>query len=133
FSRNFKTDNLHQKMSSKRVSPAPPPVEFFPVRLEAQGAKATASPSARPGQLYPTENDVLREADRLLLSKFSPASVIINSDMEIVQFRGHTSLFLEPSPGKASLNLLKMAKEGIMMELRSAVQKAKEEGAAVRR
>jgi len=133
FSRLFKTANFKQKIFAKRVSPAPPPVEFFPVRLEARGAKDTARPSARPGQLYPTENDVLREADRLLLSKFSPASVIINSDMEIVQFRGHTSLFLEPSPGKASLNLLKMAKEGIMMELRSAVQKAKEEGATVRR
>ena len=133
FSRLFKTANFKQKIFAKRVSPAPPPIEFFPVRLEAREAKDTARPSARPGQLYPTENDVLREADRLLLSKFSPASVIINSDMEIVQFRGHTSLFLEPSPGKASLNLLKMAKEGIMMELRSAVQKAKEEGAAVRR
>jgi len=133
FSRLFKTANFKQKIFAKRVTPAPPAVEFFPVRLEAREVKDTARPPVRPGQLYPTENEVLREADRVLLSKFSPASVIINSDMEIVQFRGHTSLFLEPSPGKASLNLLKMAKEGIMMELRSAVQKAKEEGVTVRR
>ncbi|HZY46436.1 MAG TPA: chemotaxis protein CheB [Candidatus Bathyarchaeia archaeon] len=133
FSRLFKPTNAKHRIFAKRLSPAPATVEFFPVRFEAPEIRDTTRTSAKLPQVNPTEQEVLREADRILLSKFSPASVIINSDMEIVQFRGRTGLFLEPAPGKASLNLLKMAKDGLMMELRSAVQKAKTEGTAVRR
>ena len=67
--------------------------------------------------------------DQLLLKKFTPASVIINSEMDILQFRGSTGLFLEPAPGRASLNLLKMARPELVFELRNIVQKAKRSGA----
>jgi two-component system CheB/CheR fusion protein len=40
-----------------------------------------------------------------VLSQYAPVGVIINDDMEILQFRGQTISHLEPSPGKASLNL----------------------------
>ncbi len=62
--------------------------------------------------------------DNILLTRYIPASVVINHDFEILQFRGSTGLFLEPSPGKASLNLLKMARPGLVFELRNAVNKA---------
>src|SRR5439155_1707242 len=50
-----------------------------------------------------------------------------------LQFRGHTSPYLEPAPGQASLNLLKMAREGLLMELRVAIDKARKQNAPVRR
>jgi len=74
-----------------------------------------------------SERDVLREGDRLILSKYAPASVIINEDFNILQFRGKTGRYLEPAQGQASLNLIKMAKEGFAMELRNAVLRAKKE------
>jgi two-component system CheB/CheR fusion protein len=74
-----------------------------------------------------TDRDVLREGDRLILSKYAPPSVIINEDMEILQFRGKTGHYLEPAPGLASLNVIKMAKEGFAMELRNAILRAKKE------
>jgi len=77
--------------------------------------------------------DIQREADRVLLGRFAPATVLINEDMEILQFRGHTGLYLEPAPGSASLNLLKMAREGLFMELRTAVHKARKQGVSIRR
>ena len=40
--------------------------------------------------------------------------MIVNAEMEIVQFRGQTGSYLQPAPGKASLNLLKMAREGLL-------------------
>ena len=52
--------------------------------------------------------------------------------MEILQFRGDTGPYLTPAPGKASLNLLKMAREGLMTALHSAIQKAKKEDTSVR-
>jgi two-component system, chemotaxis family, CheB/CheR fusion protein len=39
-------------------------------------------------------------------------------------------LFLEPTPGKASLNLLKMARQGLAFELRTLVHKAGKSGEA---
>ncbi|HEY0610304.1 MAG TPA: CheR family methyltransferase [Chitinophaga sp.] len=74
------------------------------------------------------EADLERVADRLLLKRYTPASVIVNQDLDIVQFRGSTGQFLEPSPGKASLNLLKMARPGLGFELRNIVHKAKRSG-----
>jgi two-component system CheB/CheR fusion protein len=77
--------------------------------------------------------NVFREADRLLLARFSPAGVVIDENMEILQFRGRTSTFLEPAPGTASFNLLKMAREGLLAELRTAIHQARKEDASVRR
>src|SRR2546427_8693264 len=54
------------------------------------------------------------------------------ADMEILQFRGDTGVYLAPAPGKASLNLLKMAREGLLVALRGAVAKASNEESAVR-
>ena len=62
--------------------------------------------------------------DAILLEKYVPASVIINHDLEILQFRGQTSLFLENSTGKASFNILKMAHIEINFELRNAIHHA---------
>src|SRR5438309_5640933 len=78
-------------------------------------------------------SDLLQEVDRLLLSKYAPAGVLVNEAAEILQFRGHTSPYLEPAPGAASLNLLKMAREGLLMELRVAIDKARKQNAPVRR
>ncbi|HTE26174.1 CheR family methyltransferase [Flavitalea sp.] len=70
--------------------------------------------------------DFQKSADAILLSKFSPVGVVVNQDMDIVHFRGNTGSYLEPSPGKASLNLFKMARPGLAFELRSILHKAKQ-------
>jgi two-component system CheB/CheR fusion protein len=77
--------------------------------------------------------DIEKEADRLLISKYTPASILINEDMNILQFRGNTGIYLQPAAGSASFNLFKMTREGLTFDLRSAVHKAKKENAPVRR
>jgi two-component system CheB/CheR fusion protein len=77
--------------------------------------------------------DITKEADRIVLSKYAPAGVIVNDRLEIIDFRGRTGLFLEHLPGDANLSLLKMAREGIQMPLRMALQEAKKQGAPVRK
>lgn len=71
--------------------------------------------------------------DELLLSHYVPACVVINQDMEILQFRGSTGIFLEPSPGRASLNLLKMARTPLALELQAAIHNAKKQHAPVKK
>jgi len=62
--------------------------------------------------------------DSVLLANHVPASVIINYDLEILQFRGATSTYLQHSAGKASFNILKMAHIEITFELRNAIHHA---------
>ena len=83
----------------------------------------------RPGR----EEDLQRQVDRIVLSRYAPAGVLINDAMEILQFRGRTSPYLEPAPGEASFNILKMAREGLLMELRQAIARVRRTRAPVRR
>jgi two-component system, chemotaxis family, CheB/CheR fusion protein len=77
--------------------------------------------------------DLQKEGDRIALARFAPPGVIIDEKLEILHFRGETSPYLAPAPGRASLNLLKMARPGLLLELRSALRRAGEKDAPVRR
>ncbi|MEO6814383.1 MAG: CheR family methyltransferase [Ginsengibacter sp.] len=68
--------------------------------------------------------DFQRNADEILLSK-APVGVVVNDQFDIVQYRGSTGEYLEASPGKPSLNVLKMAKEGLSFEIRNALYNVK--------
>jgi two-component system CheB/CheR fusion protein len=74
-----------------------------------------------------------QQADRIVCNKYSPAGVIINNDLEIIQFRGETSPYLTSPPGKASLNLLNMAEASLLLDLRAAILEAKRLDIAVRK
>ncbi|PSB05032.1 chemotaxis protein CheB [Merismopedia glauca] len=94
---------------------------------------AIASSDSRIKDSASNDFDLQKQADRIVLDRYAPVGVIINSDLEIVHFRGQTSLYLEPAPGRASLNLLKMAKEGLKIELRTAIHQAKKGEVPVRK
>ncbi len=64
------------------------------------------------------------QVDSVLLSRYMPASVVISRDMEVLEFRGSTELYLKHSSGKASFNILKMAHIEIAFELRNAIHNA---------
>ena len=74
-----------------------------------------------------------READRILLARYAPAGVIVDEKDYIVEFRGQTDPYLEHAHGRASLNLFKMARKGLLLELRQAVQEARKKDAPVRK
>lgn len=80
-----------------------------------------------------TTNSILNEANRILLNRYAPPGVIIDGGAQIIQFRGQTGPFLEPAPGDASLNLLKMAREGLLYDLRKALHDARKGEQPVRR
>src|SRR5437879_4355880 len=79
--------------------------------------------------------DLRKEADRILLTKYAPVAVVINDDMEVLESRGHVGLYLELASGRASFNVLKMAREGLLFDLQAAINKAKteKEGVPVRK
>jgi len=78
-----------------------------------------------------TPADVQREADRLLLTKYVPSAVVVNEDMDILQSRGSTNRYLELPAGRVSLNLFKMARQGLLYELRALLEQARQKSMAV--
>jgi two-component system, chemotaxis family, CheB/CheR fusion protein len=80
-----------------------------------------------------SEIDIEKESDRLLLSRYVPASVVINKDLQILRFHGPTSNYLQPSTGKASLNLLKMVKDELVFDLKGLFNRARKENIPVRK
>ena len=81
--------------------------------------------ASQPDPLRPLAN-LQHLADRKVLERFGPAGVLVNENLDILQFRGRTGLYLEPQPGTATLNLLKLARPELHLELRAATHRALE-------
>jgi two-component system CheB/CheR fusion protein len=120
-------DKKHRVYARKTVDYAPA------MTFSMEPAAARQEPDKRtPLEPHDVVN-VNSEAARVLLERYTPPGVIVDATLKIVQFRGATGKFLEPAPGDASLNLLKMAREGLLFGLRSALQAARKGDAPVRR
>ncbi len=81
----------------------------------------------------PVKSDFQKLADDIILNQYTPPGVVVNEGMDIVHFRGNTSLYLEQLPGKPTHNLLKMAKPGLAFELRSILHRAIKEKKPVKK
>lgn len=79
------------------------------------------------------KDDYQKASTDALLARYVPVGVIINEQLDIIQFRGSTGAYLEAPPGRANHNILKMAREGLAFELRNALHKAKLTGNSVRK
>jgi two-component system, chemotaxis family, CheB/CheR fusion protein len=129
----FAIEDRAHRIFSKKMTAVHLPAVFSlnrqPDRPEQIGAR---TPSKGPDINW-NYQDAQKEFDRRLLAQYSPASVFVNEDMEIIHTRGNVGPYLKLSPGRASLNLLKMAREGLLLDLRNAVGRAKKEKALVRK
>ncbi|MDZ4669207.1 MAG: chemotaxis protein CheB [bacterium] len=74
--------------------------------------------------------DFRKSAEEIMISK-SPASVVVNEQMDIVHIHGDITPFLQAPQGKPTHNLIKMAREGLAFELRNAIHKASKQQASV--
>ena len=71
------------------------------------------------------------KAEEIVLNEYAPAGVVVNEDLEILQFRGKTGRFLEPAPGAPSFNIMRMVREPLSLRLHIAFEKAKKENMPV--
>jgi two-component system CheB/CheR fusion protein len=126
----FNLAERKEKIYSKKSAAIRP---FGP--FASQDLKARSVAGGRGGFPVPAAApaDFQKEADRFLLSRYSPAGVLINGNLEVLQFRGRTSPYLEPPTGEASFNLLKMARENLSLELATAIREVKRGKKPVRR
>jgi two-component system CheB/CheR fusion protein len=125
-------DKKNKIYSRKSV---PSNLHFFS-QSQYEDDKARRLPPAKGGIKaghVPGLADIRKEADGIILNKYGPPGVIIDEDMKILQFRGNTGPFLEHAPGEASLDLMQMCREGLSLELRTAIHKAREENIPVKK
>ena len=85
------------------------------------------------GQVHVEAESISREADRWLLAHFAPASILVDDALNIQQFRGRTGPFLEPVSGTPSLDLRRIVRQELLVEILPAIRKALETGLSVRR
>jgi len=67
-------------------------------------------------------------ADRKVLEKFAPPGLLLDENQDVIQFRGDTGPYLAPAPGMATLNVLKLVRPELMLELRSTLQRVENTG-----
>ncbi len=84
----------------------------------------TVEPTAGDLPASPAETHIARLVEKLLLSSFAPASVVVNDRGDVVYIHGRTGAYLEPAEGQPRHNLLEMAREGLQPDLAAALRQA---------
>lgn len=65
-------------------------------------------------------DDIKTLAEHMILQQFSPASVLVNKNGDIIYINGRTGRYLEPPTGKINWNIFVMLREGLRNEFPSA-------------
>jgi len=63
-------------------------------------------------------------ADRKILDVYGPPGVLINENLDILHFRGHTGPYLSPAPGAASFSIMRLARPELHIELKRSIHQA---------
>ena len=119
-------DRQHKIFAKRPAGPSP----LFDRSADAGYERAIRGTPATPEAL--AGFDAQKEADRIVLGQYSPAGLVVDENLRILDFRGESSPYLSPPPGKASLGLLRMVRAEFAVELRTAIHRAKKGGIAVR-
>ena len=129
----FSTVDKKHKIYGKKAITSRLHYDFAQSYYPSQSPNRVSGNALKPQSADKDELDLQAEADRMVLMEHAPVGVVINSEMEVVQFRGQTSPYLAPPPGKPSLNILKLARNGLAIELRSLITAATKKGGTVRK
>jgi two-component system CheB/CheR fusion protein len=125
----FTVEDRAHKILSRKTGAAREAVTFSLRSQAERGEHGAAQAPARQMEANWNYAEAQKEFDRRLLTQYAPATVFVNEEMEIIHTRGNVNRYLKLASGRASLSLLKMAREGLLYELRNAIGRAKKENA----
>jgi two-component system CheB/CheR fusion protein len=113
----------------RKKSPSSYLVPYFPKDV----ANFTPSRGVHRGGPPSSGAEELKQAENLLISRYLPASIIINEDLQILRIGGRLGQYLEPAAGAPTFDLAKIAGEPLLKYIRPALQLAKQKNHTVRK
>jgi two-component system, chemotaxis family, CheB/CheR fusion protein len=116
----FDTHDAQHKVFGKRPGTASHPT------LRSLGAGSRVGGAGERGTAAAL-SDLMKESDRVLLSRFAPPAVLVSPSMEILQFRGDVGPFISPASGRATLDLMQVLDRRLQVPVRAAIARAQEE------
>ncbi|MBD1887565.1 chemotaxis protein CheB [Microcoleus vaginatus] len=129
FSYLFTSADKKSKIYAKKLTVTRPNLSFTPSSYPP--VKTAEGPRVKEN--VTNSFDLQRETDQLILNRYALAGVVVNELMNIVQVRGDINPYLRLAYGTADLNLLTMAREGLLLELRTAIYQAQTQNVTVRK
>jgi len=129
----FAVADKKHRIYDKKILGAPEAHFAFQHMPVAYATVAPAMNRRDPAEAPENVRSVAGEANRVIQERYAPPGVIVDANLQIVQFRGQTGAFLEPAPGDPSMSVLKMARDGLLQGLRAAIQEARRTRIAVRK
>ncbi len=127
----FSSVDREHRIYSKRET-ARKPYPFHSGSGAAFGGGGGSKAAEPPAELW-DGTDVRREVDRLLLSRYSPAGVVVDEELDVLEIRGKANAFLSLPAGKVSFNLLKLIPEtGLFLEVEKLVRQVLRTGESAR-
>ena len=72
------------------------------------------------------------EVDKLLLTDYVPASLLVNSNLDTIVIRGNLAPYMKLESGLASLNLAKVLRKEVRADVQNLVYRAKKEDKIIR-
>ena len=126
FAGGFGAVDKRNKIFVKKYRPAAAEDFFAPnYRVQDRAIFTGAGDSVKPVSARLERSESPEETvRRVTLKEFAPNGVLLDSSLDIIFFKGITGKYLEATTGKPSQNVLKLARRGIFMPLRSAIRKA---------
>jgi len=126
FSELFTPVGRKRKIYSKKSSASRPALDMPALHPKLAGAETPETDTL-------ARFDPQKEADRIVMNHYAPAGLVANSDLQILNFRGNVAPYLSPSPGQASLSLLRMVRPEFAVELRTAIHRAGKQDTPIRK
>ncbi|HTL70335.1 MAG TPA: chemotaxis protein CheB, partial [Candidatus Eisenbacteria bacterium] len=131
FSDYFLPADANQKIYVKKNSPKNKNRLHFTVF--GRGQKTSFARDARRLAGTAAGFDARKEARKILSGRASRDGVLVNGEMEIMEFFGHTQPYIRPAPGQASLSLMQMVHENLLPDLCIAIHRAKKDRRPVKK
>ena len=126
----FESMDKHYRIYARKAASGHKGLVFDREQAEPAAHGDAAAGAAAPVVLEAER--IQREADRVLLARYAPACVLIDEDLNVLQFRGQTGTYLEHAPGAASLSLRKLAPPALLIALERAMEEVHKTGEPVR-
>lgn len=100
----------------------------FPVIPRSRNPRPDPKEEGPPARGAP--RDPSEMARRVLLNRYAPPSVLVDSTLRVRYFHGETGPFLQHPQGEPTDDLLQLLRDGLQMPVRTVVQAAQESGSS---